>query len=464
MKRAIAAILVLTFIIVCFSGCNGEKSAAASIASVAKLKSYETQSTVMLEVDVNKISWLNSTAHKIITSMSKAPFTMTTKVVNSGDMAGKALIGIQTSDLSLECYYEYDFRKDDNLQFRIVIPTKNFEQYFYIKPDAEYISIDVAKSGAFSKYLPVLRDLHEEYKIFKYPNMLYAVLMRGEWTTEGDTYKLAANDEFFKKQILGLIDEAYEKTKLLATLRSVYNLSDRFEEKDVKATFARTIEPLVNTRFVAQDGMKYEIDAAMGRRVDAIRAEGKVYLNINKIISVFGSRLELENAYIPLSIKTETKFLSRNGAKIKEKYENAKDVTAAVDDFWSGMRSGKHVPDKTTIFVDEMKLGFQPGFKPLRIEGQTLVAAQIIAPAIGATVQENEEKTSITISKGDTVVTVREYEEKATVNGEEVMLGIRPSHYNDVYFIPLGFLVNSFGMEISPVWEGENVTFHITSK
>ena len=467
MKKAIAAVLILTFVIVCFSGCGGSQlnSGSESIGSFAGMKSHEAKSTITLNLDVSMISWLNSPAHRILTSMTSAPFTMTTKVVNNGDMAGKVLIGVVTADLNLECYYEYDFRDSDDLKFRIVIPTKNFESYFGVKPEKEYIWIDAAKSQALSRYLPILSEVHKEYKILKYPNLFYPALLRGEWLTDGGTYKLTVSEDFLKKQFNEITKEAFENPDFCEKMRNVYNLGSNREVKDIKITFYTKAEPIIMTRYIAEEGVNYEIaNTSNGRRVDTIKSEGSYYVNMGRIVSAFASNEPLPDEYVPVSIKTETKFTK--SAKINGKYKmtdkNSVDATAAVDDFFGSLKRGRPVKDPVTIIYNGKKIDFPVGSKPFFWGEILVVPAQILATEIGATVEENAEQTSLTIGKSGTLLTVKEYETKATVNGMEVDMIAWTSHVNGVYFVPLGIIADTFGIESTSTTNGDNITINLS--
>ena len=98
------------------------------------------------------------------------------------------------------------------------------------------------------------------------------------------------------------------------------------------------------------------------------------------------------------------------------------------------------------IFVDFDKYD---GVKPFTENGRTLAPVRAVSESFDANVLWNGDDETITITKGDTVIKMAVGSTKAYVNGEEVTLDTAPEIFNERTVVPVRFIAESFGLNVS---------------
>ena len=98
------------------------------------------------------------------------------------------------------------------------------------------------------------------------------------------------------------------------------------------------------------------------------------------------------------------------------------------------------------IFVDFDKYD---GVKPFTENGRTLAPVRAVSESFDANVSWNGDDETITITKGDTVIKMAVGSTKAYVNGEEVTLDTAPEIFNERTVVPVRFIAESFGLNVS---------------
>ena len=113
-----------------------------------------------------------------------------------------------------------------------------------------------------------------------------------------------------------------------------------------------------------------------------------------------------------------------------------------------------------SVFIDGKRIEFdQP---PLLIDDRTMVPLRGIFEALGAEVTWNEDTESIYASKGNLTVSLTVGEKKAFIGSELVSLDVSPMLINDRTLVPLRFIGEAFGCEVS--WDERTKSVNITSK
>lgn len=106
-----------------------------------------------------------------------------------------------------------------------------------------------------------------------------------------------------------------------------------------------------------------------------------------------------------------------------------------------------------TVKVDGKAVSF-PDAKPCIENGRTFVPVRFIATALGAAVDWNSSTNTAVIQKGDKEILLKLGDSKATVNGEEAILDVKPFIRNSRTFVPLRFISETLGTTVD--WFGDS--------
>lgn len=98
---------------------------------------------------------------------------------------------------------------------------------------------------------------------------------------------------------------------------------------------------------------------------------------------------------------------------------------------------------------------------PVMEQGRTLVPLRAIFEALGAAVEWSEADQIITAKKGELAVKLQVGSKVAFKNGVPVSLDVPPQIYNDRALVPVRFISEALGAEVS--WNGESQTVGIAS-
>ncbi len=86
---------------------------------------------------------------------------------------------------------------------------------------------------------------------------------------------------------------------------------------------------------------------------------------------------------------------------------------------------------------------------PFEENGTTLVPLRVITEAFGAKVDWNDADQSITLTYGDTAINIQIDSADAKINGESKTLSLAPRLVNDTTMVPLRFITENFGADVS---------------
>ncbi|OPX89630.1 MAG: hypothetical protein A4E53_01445 [Pelotomaculum sp. PtaB.Bin104] len=113
-----------------------------------------------------------------------------------------------------------------------------------------------------------------------------------------------------------------------------------------------------------------------------------------------------------------------------------------------------------TVKVNGQQIYFdQP---PQVIDGRTLVPVRAIFEALGASVTWQEETSTVIASKSGTTVTLQVDNKQALKNTEKIFLDVPPIIVGNRVLVPLRFVGEAFGANVS--WDGEHETVRISNK
>lgn len=116
--------------------------------------------------------------------------------------------------------------------------------------------------------------------------------------------------------------------------------------------------------------------------------------------------------------------------------------------------------DKISVVINEERL--VSDVDPVVVNERTMLPMRAVLEGIGAKVEwDNETQTAIAV-KGETEAKLREGSEYATVNGEEIWLDAPVVSISGRMFVPVRFVAETFGMEVS--WDNESRIVTIEDK
>lgn len=123
----------------------------------------------------------------------------------------------------------------------------------------------------------------------------------------------------------------------------------------------------------------------------------------------------------------------------------------------------KYPDDKVLPVESIIPLGFNIKFDtpPVIRSGRTLVPVRALVEGMGATVEWNEEDSSVVIEKGNIKIQLQLRNRFAYVNGREITLDVLPETINNRTVVPLRFILQQLGYAVD--WDTENELIEITS-
>ncbi len=112
-----------------------------------------------------------------------------------------------------------------------------------------------------------------------------------------------------------------------------------------------------------------------------------------------------------------------------------------------------------SVFVDGDKVSYQSA--PIVQNGSTLVPLRQTFEALGATVDWDNETQTVTSNKDDTTVVLTIGNNTAYKNNSSLNISVAPQIIDGSTFVPLRFVAESFGADVS--WDGSTKTVTIES-
>lgn len=116
--------------------------------------------------------------------------------------------------------------------------------------------------------------------------------------------------------------------------------------------------------------------------------------------------------------------------------------------------------DEIKVIIDgELQTFEQP---PVVIKGSTLVPMRAIFERLGAEISWNSKEQSVTGTRGETTIYLKNGDTQATVNGKSVKLDVPAQTVNSRMMVPIRFISESLGAKVK--WEKETKTVFITTQ
>ncbi len=120
----------------------------------------------------------------------------------------------------------------------------------------------------------------------------------------------------------------------------------------------------------------------------------------------------------------------------------------------------KKYPNDKILPVDSIVphgFSFKFDTPPVIREGRTLVPVRALTEGLGATVTWTAQTKTVIIEKDGTKIELQLANQKAFVNGKEVILEVPPTSLNNRTVVPLRFIAEQFGYKIEFVKETETI-------
>lgn len=116
--------------------------------------------------------------------------------------------------------------------------------------------------------------------------------------------------------------------------------------------------------------------------------------------------------------------------------------------------------DKIKVIIDgELQKFEQP---PVAIKNTTLVPMRAIFERLGAEISWNAQEQSVTATRGETTIYLKNGDTQATVDGKPITLKVPGQTVNGRMMVPIRFISESLGADVK--WEEETQTVFITTK
>lgn len=172
-------------------------------------------------------------------------------------------------------------------------------------------------------------------------------------------------------------------------------------------------------------------------------------------------KVELDAAWeVFRSAKKEMKdVIDDRKELIREQYteDEINDLTEAEENIKKEDKTYKVLPfDSISSKFANFKFDTPPVIK----EGRTLIPVRAITEGLGAELDYNQETKEVTIVKDGTTIVLTLGTNTALVNGEEVALDVKSSLLNNRTYVPLRFIMETFGLKTE--WDQDSETIDIT--
>jgi len=171
-------------------------------------------------------------------------------------------------------------------------------------------------------------------------------------------------------------------------------------------------------------------------------------------------KVELDAAWeVFRSAKKEMKdVIDDRKELIREQYteDEIKDLTEAEENIKKEDKTYKVLPfDSISSKFANFKFDTPPVIK----EGRTLIPVRAITEGLGAELDYNQVTKEVTIVKDGTTIVLTLGTNTALVNGEEVALDVKSSLLNNRTYVPLRFIMETFGLKTE--WDQDSETIDI---
>ncbi|WP_170311502.1 stalk domain-containing protein [Vallitalea okinawensis] len=220
-----------------------------------------------------------------------------------------------------------------------------------------------------------------------------------------DRYKKYEEWKKIKKEIK---EEEQEINKLKKELKELYKGIKKIGDTDIEEQLKEDLEVILE-RF---SELKDEMHTLLAERKEIIRS----------------------------------KYTDKELEEIKESENKIKDE-----------KSNVKVLSIDSILSDSVEFKFDT--PPVIIEGRTLVPVRAITEGYGAKVEWKAETKEAIILKGEIEIILPLDSNKVLVNGDEVILDTQSDLMNDRIYVPLRFILETFGLDIE--WDGETETIEV---
>ena len=117
-------------------------------------------------------------------------------------------------------------------------------------------------------------------------------------------------------------------------------------------------------------------------------------------------------------------------------------------------------PKAITVFLDNEKISFPQN--PIIDNGRTLVPLRKIFEALDANVEWDGETSTVTATKGDTIIVLVIGNNVAQKNGVNVNIDVPAKIVNGSTMVPVRFISDCFGVDVD--WDGALQKVILTSK
>lgn len=164
-------------------------------------------------------------------------------------------------------------------------------------------------------------------------------------------------------------------------------------------------------------------------------------------------KVEFDEAKAAFKVKLGDMKAAIKAEYTDEELEAIEEVTAELEEEYEGI---KVLPIENVI---NKKGKFKFDVPPVIKEGRTLIPVRAISEGFGAEVGWDQETKTVTITKGETVITLKLDDRTATVNDEAVELDVAAELMNNRTVVPLRFIAESLGLKVD--WDGETETIEL---
>ncbi len=172
------------------------------------------------------------------------------------------------------------------------------------------------------------------------------------------------------------------------------------------------------------DNAKIDSEAKLSdlQKEEMLKELKKIYLQLKKEQKSIEKNLELLEKMFELANKKErNQYKEMLKEEYKEKYRKLKTEEKEIKAYVNGKLPNFDV-------------------KPEIKNGRTLVPLRAIAESLGTDVKWDQVTQTITLTKGDTTITLTIDAKTATVNGQELPLDVAPTIKNNRTIVPLRFI------------------------
>lgn len=212
-----------------------------------------------------------------------------------------------------------------------------------------------------------------------------------------------------------------------------------------------SLRQLLSGRGVSYEGESTHLDPNMGRQVTWVQFRLPTRVSGGKTYSDFTLNLPADAGVMMFVLNAKNQEPTDNswlGGFIGTREVSFQDTFTVL------------VQESIVVFVDGKRVLFD--VDPFVAAGHTFVPFRAIAEALGAEVAWDEPSQTVTLRTADRTVTLRVGQSQGVVNGVETPLQAPAQMKNGRVFVPLRFVGEALGAEVT--WDGERSAVIITRR